>query len=108
MDVDRLQYLVLLALCLAVTAPLEALGSGVYRRPARLARAVLPIAAVLTVWDLLAVARGHWHYSQRLTTGVLLPGGLPVEELVFFLVIPVCTVLTYEAVTARVRDPWLR
>jgi hypothetical protein len=29
---------------------------------------------------------------------VILPGGLPLEEVLFFLVIPVCAVLAFEAV----------
>jgi hypothetical protein len=29
---------------------------------------------------------------------VRLPGGIPVEELLFFLVVPVCAVLAFEAV----------
>ncbi|WP_330874225.1 lycopene cyclase domain-containing protein [Umezawaea sp.] len=90
----------LLLACLLVTAPLEFRGAGVYRRPARLARAVLPVVAVFTAWDLAAIARQHWDYNPEFVTGVRLPGALPLEELVFFVVIPICAVLTYEAVTA--------
>jgi hypothetical protein len=31
---------------------------------------------------------------------VLLPGRLPIEELLFFIVVPICSVLTLEAVRA--------
>ena len=97
--IDRYQYLLVMLACLVVTLPLElVIGARVWRRPARLARAVLPVAAVFVVWDLIAIHRGHWTYSPRYTTGWLLPGRLPIEELVFFLVIPVCGVLTLEAV----------
>ncbi|HET6504527.1 MAG TPA: lycopene cyclase domain-containing protein [Amycolatopsis sp.] len=95
---DRWQYLILLAACLALTAPLEPLGAGVYRQPARLARAVLPVAAVFLAWDAIAVAGGVWTYNPRYVTGVRLPPRIPLEELAFFLVIPVCGVLTFAAV----------
>jgi lycopene cyclase domain-containing protein len=95
---DRFQYLIVLGACLAVTAPLELLGARVYRRPVRLARAVLPVAFVFAVWDVVAVAAHVWGYNARYVTGWRLPFGLPVEEALFFLVIPLCAVLTYECV----------
>jgi lycopene cyclase domain-containing protein len=86
--------------CLLATLPLElVIGARVWRRPRRLATSVLPVVALFVVWDLVAIERGHWMFSERYTTGWVLPGGLPVEELVFFLVIPVCGLLTYEAVS---------
>lgn len=96
---DAWQYLILMGACLAITLPLEfVFRARVYRRWRLLLRALLPVVAVFAVWDVVAIARGHWWYSPRYTTGVVLPGALPLEELVFFLVIPVCGVLTYEAV----------
>lgn len=99
---DRWQYLIVMGLCLAVTAPLEFFGRGVYRRPARLARSVLPVAGILLMWDAIAIAAEVWSYSPRYLTGWILPGQIPVEELVFFLVIPLCALLTYGAVEATV------
>lgn len=95
---DRWHYLAVLVVCLLLTAPLEFLGAGAYRRPGALVRAILPVVAVFGAWDLVAIARGHWTFSEAFTTGVVLPGGLPVEEVLFFVVIPLCAVLTYEAV----------
>jgi lycopene cyclase domain-containing protein len=97
---DRFQYLILMACCLAVTAPLEFLGARAYRQPSRLARAVLPVAAIFLVWDAAAVAAGVWTYNPRYVTGVRLPFSVPVEELAFFLVVPVCGVLVYACVRA--------
>jgi lycopene cyclase domain-containing protein len=97
---DRGQYLAVLAGCVLVTLPLElGIGARVYRQPRRLARALAPAVAVFVAWDLVAVARGHWSFDAGYVTGWRLPGGLPVEEVAFFVVIPTCTVLTYEAVT---------
>lgn len=97
---DHFQYLTLMACCLVVTAPLERLGARVYRQPARLARAVLPVAAVFLAWDAIAVAAGVWSYNPRYVTGVRLPLRIPIEELLFFLVVPVCAILTYGCVQA--------
>jgi lycopene cyclase domain-containing protein len=99
--VRHLFYLGVLAFCLIGTAPLEiVLRTRVYRRPFRLVLTLLPVVLVFVVWDLYAIARGHWSYDGEQTTGVVLPGRLPLEELLFFLVIPICAVLTLEAVRA--------
>jgi lycopene cyclase domain-containing protein len=96
---DRYQYLLLLAACLAVTLPLEfVFGARVWRRPRRLLFALAPTVLVFVVWDVVAIARDHWTFNQTYVTGRELPGNLPVEELAFFLVIPICGLLTLEAV----------
>ncbi|MBB5957037.1 lycopene cyclase domain-containing protein [Saccharothrix tamanrassetensis] len=97
---ERWQYLAVLAACLAVTLPLEFMGSGVYRRFRRLVRTIVPVMAVFAVWDLVAIARGHWTFNEEFTTGVVLPGGMPLEEVLFFVVVPLCGLLTYEGVRA--------
>jgi lycopene cyclase domain-containing protein len=105
---DHYQYLIVMGGCLAVTLPLELLGARVYRQPARLARAVLPVGVVFLAWDALAIAGRVWRYNPRYVTGVRLPFRIPLEELVFFLVIPVCGILTYagvQAVAGRARRP---
>jgi lycopene cyclase domain-containing protein len=89
----------MLAFCFLGTLPLELwLGVRVYRQTRRLLLTLLPVAAVFVVWDLYAIAQGHWDFDPEQTLGVLLPGGVPVEELLFFLVIPACAVLSFEAV----------
>ncbi|WP_345441860.1 lycopene cyclase domain-containing protein [Actinoallomurus vinaceus] len=97
MTVDHLRYLLLLAGCLAVTLPLEP-SARVYRRPTRLARAVLPVAVVFLAWDAVAIAARVWWYDPRYLVGVTLPLSVPLEEALFFLIVPVCAVLTLEAV----------
>lgn len=94
---QHLTYLALLVGCLVVTAPLEiVLRVRVYARWRRLLVALIPEFVVFVAWVLYAIAAHHWHYSARLTLGVRLPGGIPVEEVLFFLVVPVCALLTYE------------
>lgn len=96
---ERWQYLAVIAGCLLVTLPLElVLGARVYRQPRRLVRSLAPAVAVFVAWDVIAIDRGHWWYNPRYVTGWRLPGGLPVEELAFFVAVPICALLTYEAV----------
>ncbi len=95
---DRFQYLLLLGGCLIVTLPLEfVFRARVYRRPRRLLRSLAVPVAIFVIWDLIAIARGHWTFTERYVTGWELPGALPVEEFGFFLVIPLCALLTFEA-----------
>ena len=94
----RAVYLLVLLACLVGTAPLEiVLRTRVYRRWRRLLLTLLPVFVVFTIWDVLAIRAGHWTYDPRQTTGVHV-GNVPLEELLFFLVIPTCSILALEAV----------
>ena len=95
----HLAYLVVLAFCLLGTLPLEVwLGVRVYRRPRRLLLTLLPVVTVFYLWDVYAIAADHWSFDPAQTVGLVLPGGVPVEELLFFVVVPTCAVLAFEAV----------
>ncbi|MDQ1746438.1 MAG: hypothetical protein QOD07_701 [Frankiaceae bacterium] len=96
-------YPAVLAGCFVATLPLElVLRARVYARPRRLLATLAPVLVVFLGWDALAVHAGHWHYRHLLGLRV---GNLPVEELAFFVVVPVCSVLTLEAVRRR-RPGW--
>lgn len=96
-------YLLVLAGCVLATLPLElVLGVRVYRRPLRLLLTLLPVLAVFLTWDGLAVRARQWSYHHVVGAWV---GNLPVEEIVFFVVVPTCAVLTLEAVRRR-RPHW--
>jgi lycopene cyclase domain-containing protein len=96
---DHFQYLFLMAACLVITVPLElVLGARVWRQPRRLGLTLIAPVLIFVAWDLFAIARHTWGYNRRYITGLKLPGHLPVEELAFFVVIPIASLLTYEAV----------
>jgi lycopene cyclase domain-containing protein len=95
---DRWQYPIVLGACLLITLPLELFGEGVYRQARRAAFAILPVAAVFVVWDAVAIAADIWTYNPRYVSGIELPADIPVEELLFFIVIPLCGLFTYNAV----------
>lgn len=97
------QYLAVLAACLVVTLPLELfLGARVYRRPVRLLLTLAPTVVLFVLWDVVAAGRGHWWWSATQVIGLRLVG-LPIEEWLFFMVVPVCALLTYE-VLGRASD----
>ncbi len=97
---DHWQYLMVLAACLAITLPLEIFGDGVYRQAWRAVRAILPVATIFLLWDEVAISAHVWTYNRAYITGADIPFQLPIEEVLFFLVIPVCALLTYSAVSA--------
>ncbi len=103
---DRYEYLLLMGLCVVITLPLEFFfGARVWRRPRRMLAAVVPVVVIFVIWDMVAIARDHWDYNPRYVTGWVIPPNLPIEELSFFIVIPICSLLTYEAVR-RVLCEW--
>lgn len=103
---QHLSYVAIMAACLVGTLPLEIfLGARVYARWPRLLAVLTVVVVIFGGWDVLAIRAGHWDYAGDYLVGVTLPGRLPLEELLFFLVIPTCSVLTLEAVR-RQRPHW--
>ena len=95
----KLAYLGVLAFILLATGWLEiVLRTRVYRRWKRLLLTLIVPVVVFVIWDLYAIAEGHWGFDPETTTGIVLPGELPLEELLFFIVIPIASVLSLEAV----------
>jgi lycopene cyclase domain-containing protein len=104
--VNHFAYLAVLGACVLGTLPLELfLRVRVYARWRRVAASVLPVVVCFGGEDLYAISRRLWRYDPHYLIGVTLPGRLPLEELLFFLVVPTCAVLSYEAVLAR-RPEW--
>jgi lycopene cyclase domain-containing protein len=95
----HLTYLGVLAGCLACAVWLEpALRVGVLRQWRRLLLTLAPVVAVFVVWDVVAITAGQWSYDPAQLVGITLPGRLPLEELLFFVVVPLCAILGFEAV----------
>jgi lycopene cyclase domain-containing protein len=95
----HLTYLALLAGCLLVTVPLDrAYRTGVFGRPKQLLLAIVPGLVLFGGWDVYAIRRGHWSYDLSRMSGVVLPGGLPLEEALFFVVVPLAAILTYQCI----------
>ncbi|MGB7981283.1 MAG: lycopene cyclase domain-containing protein [Candidatus Nanopelagicales bacterium] len=92
-------YLTVMVFIFLGTAWLEvALRTRVYRRWRRLALSVLPVVVIFALWDVYAIGQGHWWFDESRITGIRLPGELPLDELVFFVVVPIASILSLEAV----------
>jgi lycopene cyclase domain-containing protein len=98
---ERFAYLAVLVGCLVCALWLEPVFRvNVLRRWRRVLLTLLPVVVIFVLWDLAAIAAGHWHFDPAQITGVHLPGDLPLDELLFFLVVPFCAILGFEAVRA--------
>lgn len=71
----------------------------VLRSPKKLLKTLAFVIPPFIVWDWYAVSRGHWHFDPNLTTGIIGPLAIPLEEYLFFIVIPVAALLTFEGVS---------
>ncbi len=81
------------------------LRTRVLQRWRRLIRSVVPVAVVFALWDLYAIASDHWWFDESRISGLMLPGGLPLDEVVFFVVVPFAAILTLEAVRSATGLP---
>jgi len=54
------------------------------------------ITGIFGAWDVLATFRGHWQFNPAGVWGLRIIN-LPVEEVLFFIVIPFCCIFTWEA-----------
>lgn len=62
-----------------------------------LAQTQLAILVIYLSWDTWAIAKKSWFFdSQQIVNVDVLPK-VPLEELLFFLVVPIMTILSYQA-----------
>lgn len=103
----HLAYLAILAGTFLAAVWLQLLpGVRVLQQGRRWLLSLLP-GLLFLGWDLLAAAEGWWWFSTDHTIGAYLLG-LPLEEIAFFVVVPTCSILGYEAVRTtlpKIRRP---
>jgi lycopene cyclase domain-containing protein len=68
-----------------------------YRNLRALAISIVLIVLIFGSWDIFATYRGHWHFNP-LGVWPLRVVNLPLEEVMFFVVIPFCCIFTWEAI----------
>jgi lycopene cyclase domain-containing protein len=92
------RYFLILLACFILTLPLEfVFRAKVYRRPLLAAKSIsLPIFVYLA-WDVIATHFNHWNFATQHRSSITILG-LPFEEILFFIIIPFCALLTYESV----------
>jgi lycopene cyclase domain-containing protein len=104
--VSHLAYVAVLGFILIGTGWLEVvLRTRVYSKWRRLLLSVVPVVIVFSLWDLYAIAANHWTFDWSHVTGVVFVGGLPLDEVLFFIVVPLAAILTLEAVRSVKRWP---
>lgn len=95
----HLTYLAVLAGCLLGALWVEpVLHVHVVRRWRRVAITLGVVVVIFGGWDVVAATAGDWRYDPAQTLGLRLLAGLPLEELLFFVVVPFAAILGFEAV----------
>jgi len=100
MSLPHWAYVAMLVFCLVGTLPLlVAFRLQVLQQPVRLVLAIALGGAPFLLWDLYATHARQWSFDgdQTLPWRV---AGLPLEEIAFFVVIPLVSIVTYECVRA--------
>jgi lycopene cyclase domain-containing protein len=106
-DVLKFGYLAMLLFTVVGSFWLElALKVNVLRRIKRVFFSIFPVAIIFVAWDEYAISAGHWYFDKAQILGIFLPMHLPLEELLFFFVVPIAAIMTIEAVR-RVKKHWL-
>jgi lycopene cyclase domain-containing protein len=77
----------------------------VLNRYKRAIKAILPVSLIFIVWDAYAIHQGHWRFDENQILGIFGPFGIPLEEYLFFTVVPLAAILTIEAVRT-VKKHW--
>jgi lycopene cyclase domain-containing protein len=78
---------------------------AVLKRVKRVVLTISPVAVIFLVWDLYAIHVGHWHFDTKQILGIYLPGRIPIEEFLFFVIVPLAAIMTIEAVR-KVNSHW--
>lgn len=67
-----------------------------YRNWRSLILSIVLIVVIFGGWDVFATWRGHWSFNSQGVDGIRIIN-LPLEEVLFFIVIPFCCIFTWEA-----------
>jgi lycopene cyclase domain-containing protein len=99
-------YMAMLAFTLCGSIWLEIfLKVGVVRRFKRAMLSIFPTAIFFLIWDAYAINRGHWFFDNKQILGIYGPFKIPLEEFLFFIIVPLAALLTIEAVR-KVKKDW--
>ncbi len=66
-----------------------------YKRYKPLAMSILIVGGIYILWDILVTARGDWWFNKAYLVGLEI-AGLPIEEILFFVVVPYSCIFIYE------------
>ena len=69
---------------------------GFWKNSKALALSIICVTLIFGLWDVFATFRGHWAFSPDGVFKIRIIN-LPLEEVLFFVVIPFCCIFTWEA-----------
>ena len=96
----HLGYSAMLAFTIAGSFWLEIfLKIRVLKRFNKVIKALIPGFILFVIWDAYAVSRGHWWFDPAQILGIYGPFKIPLEEYLFFLIVPIAAIMTISAVT---------
>ena len=83
-----------------------ALKVRVLKRIKRVLMSIIPVAILFLIWDAYAVANGHWKFDSEQVLGIYGPFEIPLEEYLFFIIVPMAAIMTIEGVRS-VKKHWI-
>ena len=93
----NLEYPTLLILCISIPLWQSFNPRWGLRGKFQLALKAITLSAIpYILWDIIATERGHWSFNPNYVSGYEIVN-LPVEEILFFFVIPFCCLFTWNA-----------
>ncbi|MCX6452248.1 MAG: lycopene cyclase domain-containing protein [Actinobacteria bacterium] len=78
---------------------------SVLKRTRRVLLTILPVGIAFVLWDRFAITQGHWRFDNAQVLPLNRIWGLPLEEYLFFIFVPLAAILTIEAVR-KVNGHW--
>jgi len=78
---------------------------AVLKRIKRAFLAIAPIAFLFIAWDAYAIRNNHWSFDNAQILGIYGPFCIPIEEYLFFIIVPMAAIMTIEAVRV-VKKHW--
>jgi len=100
----KIEYLIVLAVSFIAPFILSfSRKMDFYKYPLRLTLAIGIPFVLFIIWDIIATSRGHWSFNQNYTIGFKIYN-LPIEEVLFFIIIPFCGLFTWESVKYFTRE----
>lgn len=68
-----------------------------YKNFLALIKTISLILLIFGLWDVLATFRGHWWFNPKAVVNFKVIN-LPLEEVMFFIIIPFCALFTWEVI----------
>lgn len=72
-------------------------GLEFWQKRRALAGSIAVVFVLFGAWDVIATARGHWLFHPQKVWPLRIIN-LPLEEVLFFVVIPFCCIFTWEVI----------